>query len=331
MDNTGIRRATRLGVAAGAAAILAIGFGTPASAHGHRQGSASVNSDTLTVEGTRQADRIALRLAAGQPGFLEVDFGDDNSAEFSFDRATFSRIHVQLRAGNDEFRVDQTNGAFADESLAVRAGHGNDTLNGGDGAELFEGNAGNDFVDGNRGDDTGLMGAGGDTFRWDPGDGSDIIEGKSGFDTLDFNGAGVNENMTLQGNGRRALFLRDVANIRMDMRGVERLDLTALGGADRVTVDDMTRTDFLQADVDLGGADAAADVVQVIGTQRADNVTVTADGTRVDVSGLKTRTSITGSEVADQLQVRTLGGDDNVTIDPAVAALLTATADLGAE
>ena len=55
----------------------------------------------------------------------------------------------------------------------------------------------------------------------------------------------------------------------MDMNGVERLDLTALGGADTVTVDDMSGTDFRRAVVDLsaptGGADGVADIVTVKG------------------------------------------------------------------
>ena len=46
--------------------------------------------------------------------------------------------------------------------------------------------------------------------------------------------------MSLSANGRRTLFLRDVANIRMDMDDVERLDLTALGGADTMIVRDMS-------------------------------------------------------------------------------------------
>ena len=55
--------------------------------------------------------------------------------------------------------------------------------------------------------------------------------------------------MSLSPEGGRAIFLRDVANIRMDMDNVERLDLTALGSNDDVTVDDMSGTDFRQADV----------------------------------------------------------------------------------
>jgi len=86
-------------------------------------------------------------------------------------------------------------------------------------------------------------------------------------DTLDFNGAGVDEKMSLSPIGERSLFVRDVATIRMDMDGVEQLDLTALGGADTVTVDDMTGTDLQQADIDLsaptGGGDGQPDAVTV--------------------------------------------------------------------
>ena len=38
--------------------------------------------------------------------------------------------------------------------------------------------------------------------------------------------------MSLSPEGGRATFLRDLADILMDMDGVERLDLTALGGND---------------------------------------------------------------------------------------------------
>ena len=208
-----------------------------------------------------------------RPDQLQVDFGDDGTAEHTFDRSTFSQIAVYLGSGNDSFRVDQVNGAFADEALTVDGGSGNDVMDGGDGRERFIGASGDDAVDGNRGDDTGELGSGNDSFRWDPGDGSDVVEGASGTDTLDFNGAGAAENMSLSANGRRTLFLRDVANIRMDMDDVERLDLTALGGADTMIVRDMSGTDFRLAAIDLsgpaGGGDLATDIVTVEGTRRA--------------------------------------------------------------
>ena len=263
---------------------------------------------------------------------MQVDLNDDGTAEHTFDRNTFSRIEVFLRSGSDQFRVDQANGVI-DEPATIAAGSGNDTLNGGDSIELFIGGSGNDAVDGNRGNDTAVLGSGSDSFRWDPGDGSDVVEGRSGTDTLDFNGAGGAENMSLSANAGRSLFLRDVANIRMDMDGVERLDLAALGGPDTLTVEDMSGTDFRRADVDLsgpaGGGDAAADVVTVKGTERADRIDVETDGARVDVEGLKTEVRIAGTETMDQLQVNSLGGNDDVDVEQAVFSLIGVAVDLG--
>jgi hypothetical protein len=324
-----------LAITAGAAAALAIGLAAagPANPAGATQSpSARVANDTLTVTGTSRGDRIALRLAPGAPGTMQVDLNDDGIAEQSFDRNTFSRIEVFTRSGSDQFRVDQANGVI-DEPATVSGGSGNDSLNGGDGIELFIGGSGNDAVDGNRGNDSAVLGSGRDSFRWDPGDGSDIVEGRSGTDTLDFNGAGVPENMSLSANGGRSLFLRDAGNIRMDMDGIERLDLTALGAPDTFTVEDMSGTDFRQADVDLsgpaGGGDGESDRVTVNGTDRSDRIDVETDGARVDVEGLRTEVRITGSETSDALQVNSLGGNDDVDVEQAVFALIGVAVDLG--
>src|SRR5262249_39220709 len=129
-------RVRRVGLAAGAAAALGLAGVAMASPAGAAPSpSASVANDTLTVTGTHASERLPLPLQAGAPGVLDVDFGDDGTAEFSFDRATFSHIDVFLRGGDDQFRVDQINGSFPDEALTVYGGNGNDTLNGGDGNE----------------------------------------------------------------------------------------------------------------------------------------------------------------------------------------------------
>jgi Ca2+-binding RTX toxin-like protein len=331
MHSTDIHGRRRLGLAlvAGSLAFAAAGLATAMPA-GAAAPTASVADDTLTVTGSSAADRIALRLAPGLPDRLEVDFGDDGLADATFDRATFRAVRVALRSGGDQFRVDQVNGTFADEQLTVEGDSGNDSLDGGDGVEVFLGGSGNDAVDGNRGNDTGVLGSGRDTFRWDPGDGSDVVEGQSGHDTLDFNGAGVAETMSLAPNGPRTLFLRDVASIRMDMDGVEALDLTALGGADTITVEDMSGTDFRLAEVDLsapaGGPDLVADSVTVNGSGNDDEIAVDA-GAGVEVTGLRTTTSVAGSEQADQLVVNGQAGDDTIDVDPAVNALVSVVAN----
>ena len=45
------------------------------------------------------------------------------------------------------------------------------------------------------------MGAGDDTFVWNPGDGSDIVEGQAGTDTMQFNGANIAEKIDISANG----------------------------------------------------------------------------------------------------------------------------------
>jgi hypothetical protein len=323
----------RFGLAAGTAAALTLGLVAPAAA-GSARNSAYVANDTLTVSTGSGRQSVALRLAPGDTTTLEVDVNDDGTAEHSVDRATFSSIRVFLGSGSDRFRVDQVNGAFADENLTVDGGSGNDTLDGGDGNELFRAGSGNDDVDGNRGADTGILGSGSDSFRWDPGDGSDIVEGDSGTDTLDFNGAAGAENMRLSSVGRRSLFFRDAGNISMDMDNVEKLDLTALGGVDTVIVEDMTATDFRKADVDLqgpaGGGDGSADTVTVNGTNRRDNIDVEADGDVVEVDGLKTDVDIIGAETSDVLKINALGGNDDVDVEAAAEALIDVIVDLGA-
>ena len=80
------------------------------------------------------------------------------------------------------------------------------------------------------------------------------MEGQGGNDTLVFNGANVNENFDISANGSRVRLFRDVGNITMDLNGVETIRLAALGGADTITVNDLTGTDVTQVAIDLAAA-----------------------------------------------------------------------------
>jgi len=298
----------------------------------------TLENGLLTVTGTNAADRIALRLRAGQPGILEVDFGDDGSAEFSFERGEIAQIVVDAGKGGDAVRIDESNGVFADTILTtINGGNGNDRLVGGAGAgtliggngddALFGGNGnekllggnGNDTIDGNKGNDVAFMGNGNDTFVWDPGDGSDTIEGQKGKDTLLFNGANIAEKVDLSANGHRLRFVRDIAGITMDTNGVEQVNFNALGGDDVVTVNDLTGTDVNEFNIDLAGSlggttgDGAADSVIVNGTDGDDRIKVKGDAGGVKVSGLVPTVNVLHSEIAnDRLDINTLAGTDTV-------------------
>src|SRR3989442_1536017 len=265
--------------------------------------------------------RLGRRPSQPRPRkVLEVDVDNDGSEDFTFNRSKFDQIIVELGEGNDLVRIDEANGIFTDTEKTTLDGEGgNDTLLGGSGAETLRGGDGNDTIDGNRGNDVALMGAGDDTFIWDPGDGSDTVEGQAGTDTLLFNGSNANENIDISANGSRVRFFRDIANVTMDLNDVEHVHFNALGGADTITVNDLTGTDVTQVTLDLaatpGGApgDGQADRVIVNGTAGIDNITVAGNAAEVSVAGLAATVSITHAEFAnDRLEISTLAAADTV-------------------
>ena len=115
---------------------------------------------------------------------------------------------------------------LANKTLTVAGENGNDTINTGDGNDLITGGNGDDNVDAGRGNDTVFLGNGNDFFVWNPGQGSDAVDGGNGIeDVMQFNGANVNETMSLSANGSQAVFLRDPGPIRMDMNDIEIFNL----------------------------------------------------------------------------------------------------------
>jgi Ca2+-binding RTX toxin-like protein len=291
----------------------------------------------LTVEGTEAADRIALRLQAGDAGVLQVDVGDDGSADFSFERTRVTSIVVDAAEGDDNVRIDDTNGSFTDAiPTTIDGGPGDDTIAGGKGVETLHGGDGNDTVDGNGGNDRAFLGAGDDSFVWDPGDGSDTVEGQDGNDTLVFNGANVAEQVTLSANRDRLEFFRDPGRITMDTAGVETVDFNALGGIDTVTVDDLTGTDVKTVNTNLAGTlggntgDAQADEVTVKGTDDNDTIDVAGDSSGVAVAGLSARVAIQHQEPSDKLDVDGLEGNDAISAAALASGAITLSLDGGA-
>jgi Ca2+-binding RTX toxin-like protein len=296
-------------------------------------------SDTVIVNGGNGAESFTAT-----PNGTRVRFDRVNPAPFSLDIGTTENLIVNMNGGDDTFTG--SNGLASLISLSVDGGAGNDTIIGGDGNDRLSGGDGNDTIIGGRGNDTLLGGAGDDTFAWNPGDASDVIEGQDGHDTLQFNGANIAENVNLSANGSRLRFTRDVANVTMDVNGTEQVNFAALGGADIVTVGDLSGTGVTQVNVDLssqGAGDGAADTVIVNGTDHADNINVTGAGTSASVTvgslggaaagstklaaitaptpsatGASTsqgiQVNVQGAEAAnDSLVVQALGGDDLVT------------------
>jgi Ca2+-binding RTX toxin-like protein len=213
--------------------------------------------------------------------------------------------------------IDATSLEADGMSLTMNGGLGNDVLMGGEGGDLINGGDGNDLA---------LMGAGDDTFVWNPGDDNDTIEGQDGFDTLTFNGANVSEQINIFANGGRTLFTRDVASVVMDLNDTEQIAFNALGGADTVTVHDLSGTDVTNVKVELAGAggtgDSQPDTVIVQGTAGDDVIQVFSSGTSLFVIGLAAQIEIANFEAAlDRLVINALAGDDVIEASGVAAPL----------
>ena len=253
-------------------------------------------------------------------------------APFSIDIGTSEKLVLNANGGDDRFSA--TGNLAALINITVDGGAGNDTILGGNGADTLLGGDGNDFVDGNQGNDIALLGAGDDSFQWDPGDGSDIVEGQGGRDTMLFNGANINERMDVSANGQRVRFTRDIASIVMDLDDVESIVAKTLGGADQLVVNDLSGTDVTDVRADLaasgGGDDVAADNVIVNATTADDVVTVSATGPTTQAAGLAARVSLSSaSAVNDRLTVNGLAGADVIDATAVTAGSTLLTLDGG--
>src|SRR3954447_25673376 len=285
-------------------------------------------SDTTTYSGTNADDTIRLaRTTATAVGVFTPTAQPVNNTGVE-------ELLVKGLGGADT--ITGENGIGTLTHLTVDGGNGDDTIAGGDGADTLLGGTGDDHVDGNIGADTAQLGSGNDTFEWDPGDGSDTVEGQAGNDALQFNGSNIGENIDVSANRSRGRGTRNVAAVTMDLNGIEQANLRTLGGADNVTVGDLTGTGLKTANVDLAGfdgdGDGSADTVTLNGSDKAERVHVDRTGTQVVTTGLAAQTAITGSEVAnDVLRLNTLGGRDDVQVAPDVSTLITPIVDLGAD
>jgi Ca2+-binding RTX toxin-like protein len=234
-------------------------------------------------------------------------------APFSLDIGSTENLVVNLAGGDDNFTAG--NGLAMLVRLTVDGGAGNDTITGGDGNDTLLGGDGNDVVDGSAGNDTISLGAGDDVFEWAPGDGSDAVDGGAGTDKMMFFGSDQAEGFDLSASGSHVLFTRDVGGITMDLTGVERTELRTLGGADRVTVNDLTGTDLVNLELALragnGGVDGQPDSITVNGSAAADTIFVGGNVGGLQVTGLHTAVTIfDGDPTLDSLTVNGLGGND---------------------
>lgn len=278
----------------------------------------------LSVSGDALGNTVVVSRDAA--GAIAVNGGAVPIAGGAPTVANTSLVEIFGQGGNDGLSLDEANGALPAAQLF--GGAGNDTLTGGSGNDRLSGQGGSDTLFGRGGDDT---------FAWGPGDGSDTAEGQDGADTLQFDGANANENFDLSANGSRLRLTRDVGNIIMDVNGVETVNVTARGGADNVTVNDLTGTGVNAVNLDLsnppgtGTGDGAADTVTVNGTNTPEPIDITGSGTGYNLAGLPALVNVNGSEGAnDALTLNALGGADTINASTLPAGIAKLTIDAGA-
>ncbi len=278
-------------------------------------------------QGDGQPDTVIVNGTAGDETIKVVSRGSSVVVNGLSAQVTINGVEP----GNDSLVINGLAGNDTIDASKLDAGQVNLTLNGGDGDDRIIGSAGNDLVNGGRGNDVALLGSGNDTFVWNPGDGSDVVEGQAGTDTLQFNGSNLGENIDISANGGRARLFRDVGNVTMDLNGVERVNVAALGGADTITVNDLTGTNVNQVAIDLAGVpgsgtgDNQADTIVINATNGNDVISITENNGVVTVSGLATDVTISGFDANDRIVINGLGGDDVINASGlATGILLTA-------
>ena len=287
----------------------------------------ATGEDTVQVNGGGGAEQFTTTANGTRVRFDRLD-----PAPFSIDIGTSEKLVLNANGGDD--RSSATGNLLALIQMTVDGGTGADTLLGSNGIDVLLGGDGDDFVDGQQGNDVAFLGAGDDTFQWDPGDGSDIVEGQDGVDDMVFNGSAANERMAASANGGRVLFTRDVANIVMDLDDVEAIEAKALGGTDTVTVNDLSGTDVVDLRADLaapgGGNDVAADTVVANATNGDDAVIVAGSGTDLQVLGIPATVSVSGAIAgSDRLVVNALAGSDVIDASAVTATAAQLTLDGG--
>jgi Ca2+-binding RTX toxin-like protein len=299
-----------------AAVLMAVVWGATMADGAFAASKVKLAGDRLTVTGDGADDKVALRVPASRPDWLEVDLGDNGSADFKFKLAKVRQVNAAMGGGSDLVRIDESVPLAL--SVTVDGGPGADTLLGGSGDELLLGGDGDDVVDPGRGGDTASLGGGEDRLVWNPGDGSDVVEGQAGDDEVAFNGSGAAETIDVSANGQRVRFFRDISNVTMDLDGVERIATNTLGGADTFNLGDLSGTSVNEVETDFAGvpggteADAQPDRMTLAGTDGDDAMEVLGDASSAAVVGLPVLVRALHTEASDLLTVNALGGNDSV-------------------
>jgi Ca2+-binding RTX toxin-like protein len=228
-----------------AARLLTITAAVPAAAlvalagNAHAAVSGAVSNGTLTITGDAASDRIFLRLKAGDANTLEIDLGDDGSADLSFDRSAFTKIVVNAGAGNDVVGIREGNGSFTDsETTTINGQDGDDALGDGSFSQTLSGGPGNDSLVSFADSDILIGGNGADVFS--PNAGTDVIDGGGGTDLVGVNGGSPGpDNITVKRGSVAGHVTAETDISSPDLVSVEALQIETFAGDDTINAIDL--------------------------------------------------------------------------------------------
>ena len=264
-------------------------------------------NDVVEGYGTDGNDAITVAVDGGKVVVTGLP------AQMTISNADSDWLTIHTGKGDDIVNASKLNVM----ALQVNAGDGNDRITGSKVMDSLRGDEGNDIVMGDDGDDYAYLDNGDDLFLWYAGDGKDMVYGASGTDTVRVTGSNTGDILifntslgAMQGSHNGAAIV--VADL------VERLEVRALGGADRIDLFDLTDCEVRHVSVDLAAkagdtlADTSVDSVNVGGTSADDVVDIGWSGSGVRVTGLAAKIDIAHAGATDVLNVYGDSGNDTI-------------------
>ncbi|MBC7821639.1 MAG: hypothetical protein IAG10_32535, partial [Planctomycetaceae bacterium] len=263
---------------------------------------------------------------------MQLDFtsasGATAGSRFAIDNLSFA-----LGTPTGALNGDTLLGGAGDDTLIGSAGNdvlnggiGNDTLDGGDGDDSLVGaagddsilgQAGNDTLRGGAGTDTVLGGDGDDSMIASLGDGSDSLSGGEGSDSFEFFGS--NTLNTFNVGQTAALLTISIDTTTQTINSdIELVQITALGGTDRVNIADLTGVGATELRINLGtgndrllaapGANLGSVELRVFG--EAGNDSLVGSDSAESMSGGDGNDTLIGNDGDDTLNGD--AGDDSI-------------------
>src|SRR5262249_26267780 len=150
----------------------------------------------------------------------------------------------------------------------------------------------------------------------------DIVNGGTGQDSLELQGSFASESLVLVEKDQHLIAEHDLDEA-VDASNIESVKFTGFGGLDETGAGDTVSVgetlsragvthvtaDFTDP-IDNLGPNNSADTLQVLGTAKVDNITVSSSGPDITVAGLATTVDAVNLDHQDTLRIDTLAGRD---------------------